>query len=162
MRQIPQHQRALGLRRGGDGVQVVHPAGAVVHMRQHHDRDVVHDRARHLVGGRQVQFMAAAEMPDKTFGDVQIGREILSLRKNDTARRIEGERRSQHLKQVDRTGVAGDGLARAGADQPAKLVADALMQVDPAMDVPARDQIAAPFVERPVDARPRRLRHGAQ
>src|SRR6185436_9547418 len=48
------------------------------------------------------------------------------------------------------------------ADQLADLHADAFVDVDPAMDVPARDEIAAPLVHHGVHRGARGLGHGAK
>ena len=67
------------------------------------------------------------------------------------------------LEQIDRRRVGDDDFAGRSADQPRDLVADARGRLDPAMQVPALDEIAAPLVANDMrEMRGRRMRQGAK
>ena len=83
----------------------------------------------------------------QSLRDIEVGREVLRARDRITLRPgIEPQRRRQQLEEIDRGGIRDHHLAVTGADQPRDLVADALGQLDPAMPVPAGDEVFAPFL----------------
>jgi hypothetical protein len=59
--------------------------------------------------------------------------------------RTQPERRRDQLEQIDRDRIGDDHLVRVRPDQARDLAAEALRQVDPAVLVPAGDQILAPL-----------------
>ena len=83
VRQVPHHQRASRLGRGGDGAHVVHGAGAVVHVRQHQHRDRGVQHRRQFFGGDQFQRQPLGRA--ETFCDVEVGREIAALGDHEAA-----------------------------------------------------------------------------
>lgn len=131
------------MRLGGDRFHVVHRTRSIIDMGQHHDGDVV---ANILDALNQFQAMTLAQQRGQTFGHIKIGREIAAFRQDRLAARIARQRIGQNFEQRDRGGVAHAHRVCLGADQLGDLVAHAPRQIDPAMFVPRRNQVAAPFV----------------
>ena len=96
------------------------------------------------------QGQGAAVLFAQAFGNVQVGREIISLRDDSQPCRVvvsaDQKRSTEHLVQVDRGAVGGHHLGRSGTDQGGDAVAQALRQVKPASLVPGSDQALAPFL----------------
>ena len=146
MREVPDHQRAFGVRRFRDLRHVVHAARAIAHMGEEHAGDiVVDDRGKFFRRGR-LEHMVPAQVAYQSLHDIKIGGEIFALGQNRAPRRIERERRRQNLEQIDRGGVGDDRFAFAGTDQPSDFGPHTHLQIDPAMNVPAADQVPAPFL----------------
>ena len=78
VRQIPDHERAGGVRRARQRRHVVHAAGAVVHVGQQHDGGVVVDRRRQIVGVHEPQRGSRAAR-GSGLGDVEVGRKVRAL-----------------------------------------------------------------------------------
>ena len=129
----------------------MHGAGAVVHMGQQQYRHVLRrfGRQRGLQLLSLQQGQGAAVLFAQAFGNVQVGREIISLRDDSQPCRVvvsaDQKRSTEHLVQVDRGAVGGHHLGRSGTDQGGDAVAQALRQVKPASLVPGSDQALAPF-----------------
>ena len=146
--QVPDHQRAGGMRGGGDGSHVVHGAGAVVDVGEHQHGHVGRQAGGHLV--RFDQLQRAAALAAQGLGDVQVGGEVAALADDGAAAgcvlRGNVQRRRQHLVEVDRGGVGGHHLTPAGADERGDAVAHAARQREPAGAVPALDQVLPPLL----------------
>ena len=93
----------------------------------------------------QAQLEPLAQQIAQTLRDVQVGREVAALRDHHAAPRAQPERRGDQLEQVDRDGIGDDHLVRLRAEQARDLRAQPLRQVDPAVLVPAGDQVLAPL-----------------
>ena len=145
--EVPHGEDAFGVGRSGDGGDVVHGAGAVVHMCQHEHRHAGGERSRNLFGLDQHQFAAA--FLAQRFGDVEIGGEVAAFAHDALA--VWGvfgrdvERCREYLEEVDRCAVGGYHFAWLCTDQAGDLVAHLLRHLKPARLVPALDQVGAPF-----------------
>ncbi|MCY1372941.1 hypothetical protein D9M69_601820 [compost metagenome] len=125
----------------------MHRAGAVVHVGQHQHGDLLVQRARDLFGLHQHQLVTA--FLAQRFGDVEIGGEVAAFAHDALAHGVVGssqvQRGRQNLEQVDRGAVGGHHGARFGADQARDLVTHLLRHGEPAVLVPALDQVGAPL-----------------
>ncbi len=90
--------------------------------------------------------MLAAGKSDQTFGEIIVGGKIAGLTDNNLAPGALFQGGGHEFKQIDRGAVAGQNLARPGADQRGNPVADGLRHLHPAMNVPRLDQIVAPLL----------------
>ena len=143
MRQVPQHQRTRRMRRARQCRHVMHRTAAVVHMRQHQHGSPIIER-RHDIAHR-AQHMPALQQRRETLRHVEIGRKVAFLGQDHVPARPLIQRRGQQLEQIDRGGVRDHRRARRGADQSGDLLADAELQIDPAVIGPAADQRLAPL-----------------
>ena len=163
MGEIPDRDGAERLCLLGEQAHVVPAPCAVVDFGQHQNRDALVERAFDGLGVDDLQFMTPPEQAADALGDVEIGREIAAVGKDDLARRSEFESGGQRLEEVYRGRIARDHRTLRGADEGADAVADAGRQVDPAGGVPGADQLAAPaLVEFAAHALPRRSGHRAE
>ena len=163
MTEVPDRDGADRLRFVGKEAHVVQAPRAVVDLRQHHRGDAIVERALDRLGFDNLELMPPREKSADALGDIEVGREISAVGKDDLARRRELEGRRQRLEEIDRGGVACDHGARRGANERADAVADPRRQVDPARGVPRADEFAAPaFVEFAPNALPRGFGHRAE
>ncbi len=148
MRQVPDDECAGGVRRAIDRGHLVHPAIAIVDVREHQHRNACVELRWNRVGVHAPQLDSTRA--GDGLGDVEVGREIIPLGQNHVAfrpgRQRQVKRHAQDLEQVHRSRIGNHQFTRACADQPGDLVAHPLRQVDPAGSVPAADQAAAPLV----------------
>ncbi len=133
MREIPDHQRAPGMRRFGDLRHVVHAAGAIAHMGEQYAGDSIVDDIRKFFGQCGPENVPLIQLADQTFRDIEIGWKIFTLREDDLSCWIECECRRQNLEQIDRGGVRDNRFTFARPDQTPDLGADLRLQIDPAM-----------------------------
>ena len=143
--EVPEHQRALRLRRGGDRGHVEPRGGLVVDVGQHHDRGVGVDRGGDAVAVDGADLDAGEGRGD-ALRQVEVGREIAGFGQDDVAAGLRLQRGDQQLVQVHRGRIRDQHLVRLRADQRGELGADAGRGVDPAGGVPAADQALAPFL----------------
>jgi hypothetical protein len=117
-------------------------------VREHQHRAVRAQGSGDFV--RLQQLQAKAALAAQRLGDVEVGGEVAAFAQDHVAPRAvrgrDGQRRAEHLVQVDRSAVGGHHLARAGADQAGDPVAQPLRQIEPAGAVPRADQAFAPFL----------------
>ena len=97
-------------------------------------------------GGHDLQRVATVERFNQAAGDVEIGRKVAGVRQDHAPRRIEFERRGQRLVDLDGQRIAHHHRPVGGADQPADAVADTARLRHPPGDVPALDEVLAPFL----------------
>ena len=122
----------------------MHRAAAVVDVRQHQHRGLLVDCRGHI--GHRTQLMTGLQQRGQTLRHIEIAREIGYPRSGSTLRcgpLI--QRGGQQLEQVHRGGIRHHRRTRRGADQLADLLADAELQVDPAVLRPASDQRLSPL-----------------
>ncbi|MNV41401.1 hypothetical protein D3C71_1330360 [compost metagenome] len=151
MGEVPDGQGAALVDQLGHGLHVVHVAGLVVDVGQHHHGDVLVNRLRQrLRAVHQTQAVALLQQVHQPFGNVQIGGEVARLADNHPplrrSRGLHAQGRAEHLEQVDRGGIGDHHFAFTGTDQPGQAIAQALRQIAPAGAVPAADQTIAPLL----------------
>ena len=88
----------------------------------------------------------------QALGDVEIGREIALLRQDGCSSGPRGYRRREQLEQADARRIRDQQLVRLRADDRRELRRDPLRPVDPAVLVPAGDEVLAPLL---LERRPR-------
>ncbi len=150
MGDIPQRQRALGMRRRRQRRHVEQFAGAVVDVGQRHHRGVVVDGGGDFARRHRTQCSPARGKFGDTLGDIKIGGKITGLAENGAAPGPQLARSRQQFEQIDRRGIGDRDLSRCGADQARDLVADPLRQSYPIVLGPAAHQMSAPLVARDV------------
>ena len=103
------------------------------------------ERRLELRARDRAQLDPLAEQLAQPLRDVEIGREVAALGQHHAAPGPQLQRGGDQLEQVDRDRIADHDLVRLGADQARDLGAEPLRQIDPAVPVPARDQVLAPL-----------------
>ena len=91
------------------------------------------------------RFAAQTEHVRKTLRDVEIGREIRLLGEDRLAPRSGANRRGKQLEQADAGRIGDQQLVRPRADDRRQLRGDPRRPVDPAVLVPAGDEVLAPL-----------------
>ena len=130
----------------GQHLHVLESAAAEVHMRDHHQRDIVAERALVRFAGHGAETATrVAEQPLQALRHVAIGREVAFDGDHAVAAGLQRQSRGQQLEQVHGDRVAADHLTRRSADQRRDPFAAARRQVDPTMGVPAADEVAPPL-----------------
>ena len=120
---------------------VVHVGRLIMHMGEHDDADRVVEGVEQLVGLDETQIVRR-----QTLQHVEVVREIAGFGEDRPARRHELAGGCDGLEQIDGRRIRHGDFARRGADQAGDLVADAQRRVDPPMQVPALDEVAAPLI----------------
>ena len=115
-----------------------------MHMCEQKQRRVITQGPCQCAAFHYPQFRASNRR-HRTFGDVQIGREIPRFAHHNLARWIKPKRGDNQLVQVYGGGIRRDHLIRIRTDQRRNHCANALRRIDPAF-IPATDQPLAPCV----------------
>ena len=113
-------------------------------MRQHDEEGVGVDRIMDAVARHRMHLDLRRELRE-ALQDVEIRREVAGLRDDLPAGAATEARGSGELEEIHRGGIADERLTRRGADQPTDALAERRRQVDPAVDVPAADEVDAPL-----------------
>jgi hypothetical protein len=132
-------------------------------MRQHQNGDLAIQRLRQTRRRHLSQHMPTLQQRGEALRHVEIGGEISVLGQNHRPARTPIQRRSEQLEQIDRGGISGHRRAWCGADESSDFLADAELQVDPAVICPTSDQRMPPLLLHHLGhARRRRLRQRAE
>ena len=158
--EVPQHQRTVRVRGGGDRGHVVPAPGLVVDVGQEDERGVIVDGVADRLGGFG-PHPAIRHHAGDALRDVEVGREIARLGQDRAAVGSGQANCRDQLEQVHRNRIADDHFVGRGADQRCDPRADPLWQADPVVLVPACDQVRAPLrIDHRVHGRARGVQRG--
>jgi succinylglutamic semialdehyde dehydrogenase len=143
VRQVPHHERVRGTRGVIDRAHVVKCGASVIDMREGDDGGVFIDRADDLI--RIDRFHAEPKHVGETLSNIEVGREIGFLGEDGLAAGTRASGRGQQLEQADAGRIRDQQLARLRADDRREPGRDARRPVDPAVLVPAGDEVVAPL-----------------
>ena len=149
MAEIPEHERARGVRGFGDPREVGERAGPVRDVGEGDEPDVARGAGGLDVGGgRPVDRVGLdeAEIVGEALEHVAVGREVVEVGDDRALVRARGEHRGGQLVEVDGDRVGDDDLSRPCAERvPGELVADLGRELDPV--VPAAHEFRSPTLD---------------
>ena len=130
MRQVPDAQRAALVAQCGQRRHVVHIAGLVVDVGEHHHRHVrINGLGQFGRAVHQAQGIALLQQFGQAFGDVQVGGKVARFADDDLARRctlaLHTQGGAEHFEQVDRGGIGDHHLALTRTNQWRQAIAQA-------------------------------------
>ena len=76
---IPQHDRTGGMGLCRDRIHVVHPAGAVVDLRQHHHRHIRRYRVGDILGRHDLEVQPTAQLLYKALRHIEVRWEVAAV-----------------------------------------------------------------------------------
>jgi len=141
---VPNDKSAGGVGGVVHRAHVVECGCFVIDVGETHDRGLLVDFTHHLFGRHCPQF-EVEDVADALRG-VEIGREARLLSHDLAPAGARPGRRGEQLEQADGGRIGDQQLARLGAQDRRKLRRYRPRPVDPAMLVPARDQLLAPLL----------------
>ena len=145
MGQIPDDQRPHRMRLGRQLAHVMPPAGFVVDLGDHHDRNAAVDGVQNSFGLDGFQRVVTAQRPAQPLRHIKVGGEIAGVGQDHPPLGVHLQARRQRLIDLDRQRIAHHHMARLGPDQLGHPVAHAGGHVHPSGAVPAADQHFTPL-----------------
>ena len=146
MREVPDDQRALGMRGCRHRRHVLDLGGAIVDVGQLDHRGVLVDRGGDL--RRRHEAGVEPHHARDALDDVVVGGKIAALGEDGLAAGPHARGGDQQLEQIDRDRVGDGDLMRRGAEQRRELGPDAPRRLVPPSLVPRADQAGRPIPAR--------------
>ncbi len=144
--QVPQHDGTRVVSCRGHRRHILHLPGSEIDVGEHQHRNVGGERPVDFAARNQAQLDVATEQILQPLRDVEIGPEVLEIRKDHPAFGTQTQGRAQQLEEVDGDRVGDRDLVCRGADQRRDRGRHPFRQVDPAGAGPAADKASPPLL----------------